>query len=66
MVGGEEQRRTLRNYVTPGSRGQIPSISKPPMTTNTFEQIGTYLNGAIISIWRYTYREPKFASFNFS
>jgi len=33
----EEQRRTLRDYVTPGAHSQTPGITIPPVMANNFE-----------------------------
>jgi len=41
----EEQRRTLREYVTPGVHSQTPEITIPPTTANNFE-----LKPALISM----------------
>ena len=46
MAGGEEaQRRTLRDYVTPGVHSQTPGITIPPVATHNFE-----LKSALISM----------------
>ena len=38
MVGGEEaQRRTLRDYITPGVHSQIPGIMIPLVAAHNFE-----------------------------
>jgi len=38
MAGGEEaQRRTLRDYVTPGAHSQTPGITIPLVAANNFE-----------------------------
>jgi len=41
----EEQRRTLRNYVTPGVHSQTPGITIPPIAAHNFE-----LKPALISM----------------
>jgi len=33
----EEQRRTLRDYVTPGFHSQTPGITIPPVAAHNFE-----------------------------
>jgi len=46
MAGGEEaQRRTLRDYVTPGAHSQTPGITIPPIAANNFK-----LKPALISM----------------
>jgi len=46
MAGGEDaQRRTLRDYVTPGAHSQTPGITIPPVAANNFE-----LKPALISM----------------
>jgi len=46
MAGGEEaQRRTLRDYVTPGAHSETPGITIPPVAAHNFE-----LKPALISI----------------
>jgi len=46
MAGGEEaQRRTPRDYVTPGAHSQTLGITIPPVVTNYFE-----LKPALISM----------------
>jgi len=46
MAAGEEaQRRTLRNYVTPGAHSQTPGITILPVAANNFE-----LKPALISV----------------
>jgi len=46
MVGREEeQRRTLRDYVTPGVDSQTPGITIPPIAAHNFE-----LKPALISM----------------
>jgi len=46
MVGGEEvQKRTLRDYVTPGVHSQTPGITVPPVAAHNFE-----LKPALISM----------------
>jgi len=38
MAGGEEaQRRTLRDYITPGAHSQTPDITISPVAANNFE-----------------------------
>ena len=43
--GGEEQRRTLRDFVTPGIHSQTPGIAVPPVAAHNFE-----LKPALISM----------------
>jgi len=46
MAGGEEaQRRTLRDYVTPGAHSETPGITIPPVAAHNFE-----LKPALISV----------------
>jgi len=46
MAGGEEvQRRTLRDYVTPGAHSQTPEITILPVVAHNFE-----LKLALISV----------------
>jgi len=43
--GGEEQKRTLRDYLTPGVHSQTPGITIPPIAAYNFE-----LKPALISM----------------